>query len=80
MRTRDHAAARTPARPRARRYLACGSEDQAAHVYDLRQGTLLARLGRAGSAVASVAFHPLHPQLAVGCLAGHVHFFSSDGT
>uniref|UniRef100_A0A7S3VM98 Uncharacterized protein n=1 Tax=Dunaliella tertiolecta TaxID=3047 RepID=A0A7S3VM98_DUNTE len=61
------------------RFLACGSEDQAAYLYDIRQGTVLSRLGRHGSAVTDVAFNPLHPQLAVASQGGHVHFYSDDG-
>jgi len=37
------------------RFLAAGSEDQAAYLYDIRQGTLLSRLGRHGSAVTDVS-------------------------
>eukprot|EP00967_Tisochrysis_lutea_P003095 scaffold3742_cov17-Tisochrysis_lutea.AAC.1 len=37
------------------RFLACGSEDQAAYLYDIRQGTVLSRLGRHGSAVTDVS-------------------------
>jgi WD40 repeat protein len=59
------------------RYLAAGSEDKAAYVYDLRTGTLAHRLrGCHGDAVTDVAWSPLHPQLATACLDGRVHFFS----
>ncbi|KAG1664713.1 hypothetical protein FOA52_006690 [Chlamydomonas sp. UWO 241] len=59
------------------RYLATGSEDRSAYLYDLRQGSVLHRLrGTHGDAVIDVAFNPLHPQLATGCLDGKVHFFS----
>jgi WD40 repeat protein len=36
--------------------------------------------GAHGDAVTAVAFNPLHPQLAVGCLDGRVHFYSDGGT
>lgn len=59
------------------RYLATGSEDKVAYVYDLRQGSVLHRLrGVHGDTVTGVAFNPLHPQLATACLDGKVHFFS----
>ena len=47
-------------------------------MYDVRMGTVLHRIGRGvhGDAVVGVAFNPLHPQLATGCLDGKVHFFS----
>lgn len=62
------------------RYLATGSEDKVAYLYDMRQGTVLSRLrgGGHGDAVSDVAFNPLHPQLAVGCLDGRVHFYSDQ--
>lgn len=61
------------------RYLAAGSEDKAAHVYDLRMSTLLPKIrGCHGDTVVDVAFNPLHPQLAVACLDGRVHFYSGS--
>ncbi len=61
------------------RFLATGSEDNAAHVYDMRMGTSLAR-NRCSDTVADVAFNPLHPQLAAACMDGRVHMFSSSGS
>lgn len=61
-------------------YLASGSEDKTAYVYDLRQATVLHRLrGMHGDAVMDVCYSPLHPQLATACLDGKTHFFSADG-
>lgn len=61
------------------RFLASGSEDKVAYLYDLRQGTLLHRIrGTHGDMVSDVAFNPLHPQLATACLDGRVHFYASD--
>ncbi|KAJ9518705.1 hypothetical protein QJQ45_018715 [Haematococcus lacustris] len=57
------------------RFIASGSEDQAAYLYDVRQGQMLHRM-RTSDVVTDVAFNPLHPQLAAGCLDGRVHFFS----
>lgn len=59
------------------RYLASGSEDKSAYIYDLRMGTVLHRIrGIHGDAVMDVAFNPLHPQLATACLDGRLHFYS----
>ena len=61
------------------RYLACGSEDTAVHLYDLRQGTLLQKVrveGPGAEVVLDVAFHPALPQLVAGCMDGRVRFYS----
>ena len=59
------------------RYLASGSEDKSAFLYDLRMGTVLHRIrGVHGDAVMDVAFNPLYPQLATACLDGRVHFYA----
>jgi len=58
------------------RFIAAGSEDQSWCLFDLKSGLTVART-RASDAVLSVAFHPLHPQLAAGCADGSVHFFAS---
>lgn len=59
------------------RWLAVGSEDKVAYVYDLRQGVVAQRLrGGHGDAVTGIAYNPLHPQMAVACLDGRVHFYS----
>ena len=58
------------------RYLAVGSEDKSAYVYDLRTGRVVERLKGHGDAVVDVAYHPLHPQLATAGLDGVVRFYS----
>lgn len=60
------------------RYLASGSEDKSAYLYDTRMGTILHRLreGNPGDVVSDVSFHPLHPQLATSCFDGRVRFYS----
>lgn len=60
------------------RYLATGSEDKAAYVYDLRTCAMLARLrppGAKAEVVTDVAFHPVKPQLVVGCMDGRLHWY-----
>eukprot|EP00775_Hariotina_reticulata_P012463 gene12463-12598_t len=61
------------------RFLATGSDDQAAHVFDLRTGTLLHRLRPPSSTctdvVTDVAFHPGRPQLAAACINGRLWFY-----
>jgi WD40 repeat protein len=65
------------------RYAACGGDDRAACVYDLRGGTgggggggVLCRLGGHGDAVTDVGFSPRHPVLATGCADGRVRAFA----
>jgi len=60
------------------RYLAVGSEDKTACLYDIRTGLVAERLRGHGDVVADVAFHPVHPQLATACVDGHVRFFASE--
>lgn len=62
------------------RYLAVGSEDKTACVYDLRTGLVCDKLRGHGDAVVDVAYHPLHPQLVTAGLDGHLRFFAdTDG-
>ena len=59
------------------RFVACGSEERAAYVYDAGSGALIQRLKTPHDAVVSdAAFSPLHPQLALGGLDGHVRFYA----
>jgi WD40 repeat protein len=61
------------------RYLATGSEDKAAYVYDLRSCSMLGRLrppGHTAEVVTDVAFHPWRPELVVGCMDGRVHCYA----
>ncbi|KAH7476741.1 WD repeat-containing protein 27 [Phytophthora ramorum] len=60
------------------RYVATGSEDRAAYIYDIRTGRRLVKLKGHSDAVTSVAFSPLHPQLATGSCDGTVRFYSSE--
>ncbi|RLN97215.1 hypothetical protein BBJ28_00021168 [Nothophytophthora sp. Chile5] len=60
------------------RYVATGSEDRAAYIYDIRTGRRLVKLKGHSDVVTSVAFSPLHPQLATASYDGSVRFYSSD--
>ena len=57
------------------RFVATGSEDRSAYLYDARTGGLLERM-RHSEAVTDVAFSPLFPQLATCALDGTVRFYA----
>lgn len=59
------------------RYIATGSEDRAAYLYDLRTGRCVTKLGGHTDVVTSVAFNPLHPQLATASYDSTVRFYTS---
>ncbi len=58
------------------RYIASGSEDRAAHMYDIGTGKPVARLTGHKDVVVDVSWHPLHPQLATTSFDGAVRFYS----
>eukprot|EP00736_Rhodelphis_marinus_P006208 Rmarinus@m.6085 len=58
------------------RFLATGSEDKAAYVFDMRTGSMLEKLAGHTDVVTDVAFHPIHPQLATACFDSRIRFFS----
>ncbi|KAG6969763.1 hypothetical protein JG687_00003010 [Phytophthora cactorum] len=60
------------------RYVATGSEDRAAYIYDIRTSRRLVKLKGHTDVVTSVAFSPLHPQLATASCDGTVRFYSSE--
>ena len=61
------------------RYLACGSEDKQAYIYDLRTASPVARLrGHHSDVVSCVAFNPLHPQLITASYDGRLRFYTTD--
>ncbi|KAG2533058.1 hypothetical protein JM16_000122, partial [Phytophthora kernoviae] len=62
------------------RYVATGSEDRSAYIYDIRTGRKLVKLKGHSDVVTSVAFSPLHPQLATASYDGTVRFYSSNAT
>jgi WD40 repeat protein len=68
-------------------YVAVGSEDRSAVIYDLRKGGgvggggggVVAKLKGATDTVTSVAWHPLTPSLVTGSLDGGVRFYGMAG-
>ena len=62
------------------RYVAVGSEDRSAYLYDVRMGsgTYLSKLPGHPDVVTDVAFNPLHPQLATACADGRVRAFADQ--
>merc|ERR1712159_602292 len=61
------------------RYIATGSEDHRAFLYDVSSGKVVERWrGGHTDVVTDVAFYTVHPQLATACLDGNVRFFSDS--
>jgi len=60
------------------RWLASGSEDRTACVWDLGTGLMVHKLRGHPDAVTDVAWSPLHPQLATACTDGHIRFFTEE--
>ncbi|DBA03491.1 TPA: hypothetical protein N0F65_002899 [Lagenidium giganteum] len=60
------------------RYVTTGSEDRCAYTYDIRIGRSLTKLSGHTDVVTTVAYNPLHPQLATASYDGSVRFFSGN--
>lgn len=58
------------------RYIACGSEDCAAHIYELAGGRPIARLKGHKEVVIDVSWNPRHPQIATTSFDGTVRFYT----
>ncbi|OAJ43998.1 hypothetical protein BDEG_27300 [Batrachochytrium dendrobatidis JEL423] len=57
-------------------YIATGSEDNHAYMYDIRMGRLVGKTrGNHGAVVTDVAFHPTIREMATACQDGRVKFF-----
>ncbi|XP_029377651.1 WD repeat-containing protein 27 [Echeneis naucrates] len=63
------------------RFIASGSEDNCAYVYDIRNSSYLHKLQKQSDTVISVAFNPAIPELLTGTLDGRLRLFepSSGG-
>ncbi|XP_061602047.1 WD repeat-containing protein 27 [Cololabis saira] len=59
------------------RFIASGSEDKCAYVYDIRSSSYLHKLQRHSDTVISVAFNPATPELLTGTLDGKLRLFES---
>ncbi|XP_076868454.1 WD repeat-containing protein 27 isoform X3 [Brachyhypopomus gauderio] len=63
------------------RYIATGSEDNCAYVYDIRSSIFLHKLQRQSDTVLNVAFNPSTPELLTGTLDGKLAVFClGDGS
>ncbi|XP_039857960.1 WD repeat-containing protein 27 [Simochromis diagramma] len=60
------------------RFIATGSEDNCAYVYDIRSSNYLHRLQNHSDTVLNVAFNPATPQLLTGTLDGKLRLFKSS--
>lgn len=60
------------------RFIAMGSEDKCAYIYDIRKGSYLHKLSGHTEVVSDIAFHPLYPQLITATLDGNLKLFSSQ--
>ncbi|XP_058953759.2 WD repeat-containing protein 27 [Pocillopora verrucosa] len=61
------------------RFIATGSEDRSAYLYDIRGNTFCHRLTGHTDVVSEVAFHPAQPQLVTASQDGRLRFFSDHG-
>ena len=59
------------------KFLAVGSEDRCARIYDVVAGKEIEKLPPQRDVVSSVDFNPITPQLACGSFDGTVRFYSS---
>ncbi|XP_026870034.2 WD repeat-containing protein 27 isoform X2 [Electrophorus electricus] len=57
------------------RYVATGSEDNCAYVYDIRSSSFLHKLQRQSDTVLNVAFNPATPELLTGTMDGKLTLF-----
>ncbi|XP_036980530.1 WD repeat-containing protein 27 isoform X1 [Acanthopagrus latus] len=60
------------------RFIASGSEDNCAYVYDIRSSSYLHKLQKQADTVLSVTFNPATPQLLTGTLDGKLRLFQSS--
>ncbi|XP_037639064.1 WD repeat-containing protein 27 isoform X2 [Sebastes umbrosus] len=60
------------------RFIASGSEDNCAYVYDIRSSSYLHKLQKHSDTVLSVTFNPATPELLTGTLDGKLRLFQSN--
>jgi WD40 repeat protein len=60
------------------RYVASGSEDKAAYLFDIGTAAPVERLSGHTDVVSDVAFSPLYPQLLTTCFDAKLRFFSDS--
>ncbi|XP_034041297.1 WD repeat-containing protein 27 [Thalassophryne amazonica] len=60
------------------RFIASGSEDNCAYVYDIRSSSYLHKLQKHSDTVLTVTFNPATPQLLTGTLDGKLRLFKSS--
>ncbi|XP_051233705.1 WD repeat-containing protein 27 isoform X2 [Dicentrarchus labrax] len=60
------------------RFIASGSEDNCAYVYDIRSSSYLHKLQKHSDTVLSVTFNPATPELLTGTLDGKLRLFQSS--
>ncbi|KAM3863052.1 WD repeat-containing protein 27 [Diretmus argenteus] len=61
------------------RFIASGSEDNCAYVYDIRSSSYLHKLQKHSDTVLSVTFNPATPELLTGTLDGKLRLFQPSG-
>eukprot|EP00043_Microstomoeca_roanoka_P004647 m.51019 g.51019 ORF g.51019 m.51019 type:complete len:142 (-) comp12589_c0_seq1:286-711(-) len=60
------------------RYVACGSEDKSAYIYDVRQGLFLHKLGPHLDVVTDVAYHPSKAIMYTSSMDGKLRVFTPE--
>ncbi|XP_071798693.1 WD repeat-containing protein 27-like [Asterias amurensis] len=58
------------------KYIASGSEDKSAYIFDVRAGTYIQKLSGHTDVISDVAFHPLYPELVTASLDGKIRLYS----
>lgn len=58
------------------RFIATGSEDRSAYIFDVRTGTYCKKLTSHTDVVSDVVFHPLYPQLVTATLDGKLKLYT----
>lgn len=58
------------------RFIASGSEDRCAYLFDIKSGSVLHKLHGHSDVVSGVSFNPLYPQLASCSFDGTIRFYA----